>query len=63
MFVDEGLYRAALDEDGSLFEAGAAAGVIVASPATLIGAAAHDRLRLAAGDGRRERPRDLEPRP
>jgi DNA recombination protein RmuC len=37
MFVDEGLYRAALDEDGSLFEAGAAAGVIVASPATLIG--------------------------
>ena len=37
MFVDEGLYRAALDQDGSLFEAGAAAGVIVASPATLIG--------------------------
>jgi len=37
MFVDEGLYRAALDQDGSLFEAGAASGVIVASPATLIG--------------------------
>jgi DNA recombination protein RmuC len=37
MFVDEGLYRAALDEDGSLFEAGAESGVIVASPATLIG--------------------------
>lgn len=37
MFVDEGLYRAALDQDGSLFEAGAEAGVIVASPATLIG--------------------------
>jgi DNA recombination protein RmuC len=37
MFVDEGLYRAALDEDGSLFEAGADSGVIVASPATLIG--------------------------
>ena len=37
MFVDEGLYRAALDHDGSLFEAGAEAGVIVASPATLIG--------------------------
>ena len=36
MFVDEGLYRAALDQDGSLFEAGAEAGVIVASPATLI---------------------------
>jgi DNA recombination protein RmuC len=37
MFVDEGLYRAALVEDGSLLEAGAEAGVIVASPATLIG--------------------------
>jgi DNA recombination protein RmuC len=37
MFVDEGLYRAALDQDGSLFEAAAESGVIVASPATLIG--------------------------
>jgi DNA recombination protein RmuC len=36
MFVDEGLYRAALDQDGSLLEAGAESGVIVASPATLI---------------------------
>src|SRR3954447_15427391 len=36
MFGDEGLYRAALDADASLFEAGADAGVIVASPATLI---------------------------
>jgi DNA recombination protein RmuC len=36
MFVDEGLYRAALDQDGSLLEAGAQAGVVIASPATLI---------------------------
>jgi DNA recombination protein RmuC len=37
MFVDEGLYRAALDQDGSLLEVGAEAGVVIASPATLIG--------------------------
>jgi DNA recombination protein RmuC len=36
MFVDEGLYRAALDQDGSLLESGAEAGVVIASPATLI---------------------------
>ncbi|HEX3807665.1 MAG TPA: DNA recombination protein RmuC [Gaiellaceae bacterium] len=37
MFVDEGLYRAALDQDGSLLEAGAESRVVIASPATLIG--------------------------
>ncbi len=36
MFVDEGLFRAALDADPGLLEAGANAGVVVASPATLI---------------------------
>ncbi len=36
MFVDEGLYRAALDQDGSLLEVGAESGVVIASPATLI---------------------------
>jgi DNA recombination protein RmuC len=36
MFVDEGLFRAALDADPSLFEAGIDAGVVIASPATLV---------------------------
>ena len=36
MFVDEGLYRAALDQDGSLIEFAAELGVVISSPATLI---------------------------
>jgi DNA recombination protein RmuC len=36
MFVDEGLFRGALDQDPSLFEAGVNEGVIIASPATLV---------------------------
>ena len=36
MFVDEGLFRAALDQDPALFEAGADSGVVLASPSTLI---------------------------
>ncbi|MFZ1881739.1 MAG: DNA recombination protein RmuC, partial [Gaiellaceae bacterium] len=36
MFVDEGLFRAALDQDPALFEAGADTGVVLASPSTLI---------------------------
>jgi DNA recombination protein RmuC len=36
MFIDEGLFRAALDHDPGLFEAGVDAGVVIAAPATLI---------------------------
>jgi DNA recombination protein RmuC len=36
MFVDEGLFRAALDQDPTLFEACARADVVLASPSTLI---------------------------
>ena len=53
MFVDEGLYRAALDQDGSLLRGGRR----VRRHRRLAGDAdrppAHRRLRLAAGDGRR----------
>ena len=60
MFVDEGLYRAALDIDGSLLEAGAENGVIVASPATLIGLLrkdAHERSGRERAADRRARAR------
>ncbi len=36
MFIDEGLFRAALDNDPTLFEAGVESGVVLASPTTLI---------------------------
>jgi DNA recombination protein RmuC len=36
MFVDEGLFRAALDQDPALFEACARADIVLASPSTLI---------------------------
>jgi DNA recombination protein RmuC len=36
MFIDEGLFRAALDQDPGLFEAGVDNGVVIASPATLV---------------------------
>lgn len=37
MFVDEGLFRAALDQDPTLFDASAEARVVIASPFTLMG--------------------------
>ena len=56
MFLgDEAWFRAALDHDPSLLEAGVEAGVVPASPTTLIALLPDGRLRLAAGDGRRER--------
>jgi DNA recombination protein RmuC len=36
MFVDEGLFHAALDQDGSLLEAGAESNVVIATTSTLI---------------------------
>lgn len=36
MFIDEGLFRAALDHDPALFEAGVETGVVLASPSTLV---------------------------
>ena len=66
MFLgDEGFFRAALDHDPSLLEAGRSSvvRVVPASPTTLDRAAAHGLVRLAAGDGRRERPQHRPARP
>ena len=60
MFLgDEAWFRAALDQDGSLLEAGAESGVVVGLAGDADRAAAQRRLRLAAGDRGRERPQRL----
>ena len=61
-FPDEGFFRAAWEQDPSLVETGVRSRVHVASPTTLIVAAAVDRVRLAAGERRRGRPGDPEAR-
>ena len=64
MFLgDEAWFRAALDHDPSLLEAGVEAGVDPGLADDADRAPPHRRLRLAAGDGRRERPQGEQARP
>ena len=59
----ETFLSAALEQDPALLEDSYGNRVLIATPTTLIGAPAHGRLRLAAGDDRRVRQGGQRPRP